>query len=110
MQSCHRVRRQGKLLRERRDPHFHGVQSLDEDLLDRLGRVHSRAMVFKSEDILRNAGFERVNLDLMFASLRKLCRCGRIPCVKPRPAQPEHLSCYEVIYEQDTPLYEQLQG
>jgi coproporphyrinogen III oxidase-like Fe-S oxidoreductase len=44
-----------------------GVQSLDEDLLDRLGRVHSRDMVFKSFDILRRAGFDNINLDLMFA-------------------------------------------
>src|SRR5690606_15619165 len=44
-----------------------GVQSLDEDLLDRLGRIHSRQMVFKSFDILRKAGFDNLNLDLMFA-------------------------------------------
>ena len=43
------------------------MQSLDEALLDRLGRVHSREMVFKSFDILRKAGFENLNLDLMFA-------------------------------------------
>src|SRR5881296_1398457 len=44
-----------------------GVQSLDDQLLDRLGRIHSREMVFKSYDILRRAGFESINLDLMFA-------------------------------------------
>jgi oxygen-independent coproporphyrinogen-3 oxidase len=36
-----------------------GVQSLDEKLLDRLGRIHSREMVFKSFDILRAAGFTK---------------------------------------------------
>src|ERR1041384_4787748 len=44
-----------------------GVQSFDEKLLERLGRIHSRAMVFKSFDILRAAGFENINVDLMFA-------------------------------------------
>ena len=44
-----------------------GVQSLDETLLDRLGRVHCRQMVFNSFDLLRQAGFDNVNLDLMFA-------------------------------------------
>ena len=44
-----------------------GVQSLDEKLLDRLGRVHSREMVFKSFDTLRRSGFDNVNVDLMFA-------------------------------------------
>src|SRR5471030_605020 len=44
-----------------------GVQSLDEKLLDRLGRIHSREIVFKSFDILRASGFENLNIDLMFA-------------------------------------------
>src|SRR4029453_11266314 len=44
-----------------------GVQSFDPRILERLGRVHTRAMVFKSFDILRQAGFESINIDLMFA-------------------------------------------
>src|SRR5437763_6647921 len=44
-----------------------GVQSLDENLLARLGRIHSREMVFKSFHTLRQAGFANLNLDLMFA-------------------------------------------
>jgi oxygen-independent coproporphyrinogen-3 oxidase len=44
-----------------------GVQSLNEQLLDRLGRIHTRDMVFKSFDILRKAGFDNLNIDLMFA-------------------------------------------
>jgi oxygen-independent coproporphyrinogen-3 oxidase len=44
-----------------------GAQSFDEALLDRLGRVHSRLMIFKSFDILRAAGFDNLNVDLMFA-------------------------------------------
>src|SRR5438270_378404 len=42
-----------------------GVQSLNEQLLDRLGRIHSREMVFKSYEVLRQAGFDNINLDLM---------------------------------------------
>ena len=87
-----------------------GVQSLDEALLDRLGRVHSRVMVFKSYDILRNAGFERVNLDLMFAIPSQTMPVWQETLRETIAMQPEHLSCYEVIYEQDTPLYEQLQA
>lgn len=85
-----------------------GVQSLDPGLLERLGRVHTRDMVFRSYETLRSAGFQNVNLDLMFAipgqtlevwhqTLDEILRLGS-----------EHLSCYEVIYEEDTPLYEQL--
>ena len=44
-----------------------GVQSLDETMLERLGRIHTREMVFQSFDLLRRAGFDNLNVDLMFA-------------------------------------------
>jgi oxygen-independent coproporphyrinogen-3 oxidase len=87
-----------------------GVQSLDEKLLDRLGRIHSREMVFKSFDILRHAGFENVNLDLMFAIPTQTMEIWRGTLNEAMAMQSEHLSSYEVIYEDDTPLYEQLQA
>lgn len=87
-----------------------GVQSLDETLLDRLGRIHSREQVFKSFDTLRRAGFENVNVDLMFAIPGQTMQ---VWCDTLRDAMAlgsEHLSCYEVIYEEDTPLYAQLKA
>ena len=87
-----------------------GVQSMDPDLLVRLGRVHSRDMVYKSYDILRNAGFERVNLDLMFAIPSQSMEVWDDTLSEVIAMKPDHLSCYEVIYEQDTPLYEQLKA
>src|SRR5665213_723780 len=87
-----------------------GVQSLDEKLLDRLGRIHSRAMVFKSFDILRRAGFENINLDLMFAIPRQTMEIWRATLNEAMAMQSEHLSSYEVIYEDDTPLFAQLQA
>lgn len=87
-----------------------GVQSLDEKLLDRLGRVHSRAMVFKSFDILRHAGFDNLNLDLMFAIPTQTMGIWRDTLKEAMAMQSEHLSSYEVIYEDDTPLFHQLQA
>jgi oxygen-independent coproporphyrinogen-3 oxidase len=87
-----------------------GVQSLDEKLLDRLGRIHSREMVFKSFDILRAAGFENINLDLMFAIPTQTMEIWRNTLNEAMAMQSEHLSSYEVIYEDDTPLYEQLKA
>lgn len=87
-----------------------GVQSLDEKLLDRLGRIHSREMVFKSFDILRRAGFENINLDLMFAIPTQTMEMWRATLNEAMAMQSEHLSSYEVIYEDDTPLYEQLKA
>ena len=85
-----------------------GVQSLDEALLDRLGRVHSREMVFKSFDILRQAGFDNVNIDLMFAIPGQTLAVWQTTLNEALALGSEHLSSYEVIYEEDTPLYAQL--
>jgi oxygen-independent coproporphyrinogen-3 oxidase len=87
-----------------------GVQSLDEELLDRLGRIHSREQVFKSFDILRAAGFANINLDLMFAIPTQTMEIWRATLNEAMAMQSEHLSSYEVIYEDDTPLYEQLKA
>jgi oxygen-independent coproporphyrinogen-3 oxidase len=87
-----------------------GVQSLNQDLLDRLGRVHSREMVFKSFTVLRQAGFDNVNIDLMFAIPGQTMEIWRQTLTEALALDSEHLSCYEVIYEEDTPLYAQLQA
>lgn len=87
-----------------------GVQSLNENLLDRLGRIHSREMVFKSFDILRHAGFENINIDLMFAIPTQTMAIWRETLNEATAMQSEHLSSYEVIYEDDTPLFQQLQA
>jgi oxygen-independent coproporphyrinogen-3 oxidase len=87
-----------------------GVQSLDEKLLERLGRIHSRETVFKSFDILRKAGFENLNLDLMFAIPTQTMEIWRDTLNEATAMQSEHLSSYEVIYEDDTPLFDQLQA
>jgi oxygen-independent coproporphyrinogen-3 oxidase len=87
-----------------------GVQSLDEALLDRLGRIHSREMVFKSFDILRKAGFDNLNLDLMFAIPGQTQDIWRCTLAEALAMGSEHLSSYEVIYEEDTPLFAQLKS
>lgn len=87
-----------------------GVQSLDEALLDRLGRIHSREMVFKSFDLLRQAGFDNLNLDLMFAIPGQTLEIWQATLVEALGLGSEHLSSYEVIYEDDTPLFAQLQA
>lgn len=87
-----------------------GVQSLDADLLERLGRVHSREMAFRAYDLLRRAGFENVGLDLMFAIPGQSLESWKRTLTEALAMGPEHISCYEVIYEEDTPLYAQLQA
>ena len=100
-----------RLLRERGVNRISmGVQSLDEGLLDRLGRVHSREMVFRSFDVLRKAGFDNINIDLMFAIPGQSMAVWNETLTEATAMESEHLSCYEVIYEEDTPLFHQLKA
>ena len=87
-----------------------GMQSLNEALLESLGRVHTRQMAFKSFDILRQAGFDNLNLDLMFAIPGQTIEVWRETLNEAIAMGSEHLSSYEVIYEEDTPLYELLEA
>jgi oxygen-independent coproporphyrinogen-3 oxidase len=85
-----------------------GVQSLDEALLERLGRIHTRNQVFRSFETLRAAGFDNLNVDLMFAIPGQTMALWLRTLDEALALGSEHLSCYEVIYEEDTPLFAQL--
>ena len=87
-----------------------GVQSLDEGLLERLGRVHTRDMVFRSVEILRSAGIHNLNIDLMFAIPGQTREIWRRTLQEAVALRSEHLSSYEVIYEEDTALYAQMKA
>lgn len=87
-----------------------GVQSFDDALLERLGRIHSRDQVYRSHDTLRAAGFDNLNIDLMFAIPGQTLEVWRATIAEAVRLGTPHLSCYEVIYEDDTPLYEQLKA
>ena len=44
-----------------------GVQSFDEELLQRIGRIHGRAEIERSLASLKSSGINNFNIDLMFA-------------------------------------------
>ena len=87
-----------------------GVQSMDAHLLERLGRIHSREQVFCSFEILRGAGFENINLDLMFGIPGQDLKIWHDTLDTIHALNSEHLSAYEVIYEDDTPLFHQMKA
>jgi oxygen-independent coproporphyrinogen-3 oxidase len=67
-------------------------------------------MVFKSFDTLRAAGFDNVNVDLMFAIPGQTLEVWERTLNEAIALGSEHLSSYEVIYEEDTALYAQLKA
>ena len=87
-----------------------GIQSFSDPLLKRLGRIHSRSEAFASFDLLRRAGFDNVNLDLMFGIPGQTLAIWQETLQEALALESEHLSSYEVTYEDDTPLFAQLQA
>jgi oxygen-independent coproporphyrinogen-3 oxidase len=82
-----------------------GVQSWDEGLLQVLGRVHNAAQAERSYAILREAGFDNVNLDLMFAVPTQTRDQWSASLEKTIALQPEHISAYCLTYEEDTAFF-----
>ncbi|MCE9612018.1 MAG: radical SAM family heme chaperone HemW [Chthoniobacter sp.] len=86
-----------------------GVQSWDDATLRTLGRVHDAEQAEKTYAILRAAGFENINLDLMFAVPGQTAAQWAATLAKTVALQPEHVSAYCLTYEEDTAYFRQLQ-
>jgi oxygen-independent coproporphyrinogen III oxidase len=82
-----------------------GVQSWDEELLKLLGREHNAPQAEESLRILRDAGFENINVDLMFGLPGQTDDQWRATLEKTIALQPEHISTYCLTYEEDTEFF-----
>ena len=83
-----------------------GVQSWDPALLAVLGRVHTAVQAERSYAILREAGFDNVNLDLIFAIPTQTLAQWEGTLAKTIALGPEHISAYCLTYEEDTAFFE----
>jgi len=79
-----------------------GVQSWEPELLRLLGRVHTATQARRSYEILREAGFERVNLDLIFGIPGQTQDQWRDSLDRTIALRPDHISAYCLTYEEDT--------
>jgi len=83
-----------------------GAQSAHEDELRLLGRIHTWEQVAQSVSLARAAGFDNINLDLMSALPGQDWPGLRASLQAALSLKPAHLSCYSLILEEGTPLYE----
>ena len=79
-----------------------GVQSFDDDALAALGRIHSGAEARRAIDAARAAGFDELNLDLMYALPGQDVDAALADVDAALAHDPEHLSCYELTLEPNT--------
>jgi oxygen-independent coproporphyrinogen-3 oxidase len=84
------------------------VQTFDAGLMDALGRKHGPEKVYQAYDIIRNAGFKSVNLDLIFGIPHQTLTQWESDMTRAVELGPEHLSTYCLTFEEDTALYYRL--
>jgi len=79
-----------------------GIQSFHDESLRRLGRVHSSGEAVAAVDIAHRAGFDNINLDLMFGLPEATPDTSRTDVATAVGLQPAHISLYQLTLEPNT--------
>jgi oxygen-independent coproporphyrinogen-3 oxidase len=85
-----------------------GIQSFTPHVLETLGREHSAEQASESVGILREAGMPQVNIDLMFSIPGQSEADWENTVGHAVSLNPDHLSAYNLTYEEDTAFFESL--
>ncbi|MFZ5606613.1 MAG: radical SAM family heme chaperone HemW [Pseudomonadota bacterium] len=79
-----------------------GVQSFDDGCLQRLGRIHSSTDAERAVKAAQDAGFDNLNLDLMYALPGQTLAMAEKDIERALALQPAHLSHYQLTLEPGT--------
>ena len=84
-----------------------GLQSVNDDELRMLGRIHTYREFLNTWETVRGAGFRNVNIDLISAIPGQTLESWSRTLRTAAELEPEHISAYSLIIEEGTPFYEQ---
>lgn len=87
-----------------------GVQAMDNDRLHFMGRIHTAENVVRDMKLLRQKGFDNINLDLMFSIPGETTEQALEDARRIIELGPEHISCYSLQIEEGTPFAEMIAG
>ena len=82
-----------------------GLQSVHENELKKLGRIHSFEDFLTTFKNARNAGFDKLNVDLMYGIPYQTKESFKKTLDTVVSLSPEHISAYGLIVEEGTPFY-----
>ena len=82
-----------------------GVQSLEADRLKALGRIHDPGQARAALHLARTAGFDNINLDLMYALPGQDLAEAAADLDAVIALGPEHISYYQLTLEPNTPFH-----
>ncbi len=81
-----------------------GVQSLQDNELRALGRIHTAEQALRAIEEAKHAGFRRINVDLMSGIPCQTAESFRDTLTKILQLNLSHISAYSLILEEGTPL------
>lgn len=82
-----------------------GVQSADDELLRRIGRIHTFEQVRQAVQTIRKAGIRNLSMDLIYGLPGQTMEQWVSTLAEVLALGPEHISCYGLKLEEGTPLY-----
>ena len=87
-----------------------GLQSANDKELKTIGRIHDYEEFKKSFNLARLAGFKNINVDLMSALPGQTLESYRDTLAKVITLNPDHISAYSLIVEDETPLKDMVES
>ena len=85
-----------------------GIQSFDNQILRRLGRLHDKNEAFQKIQMARKAGFDNISIDLMFGIPDQSSKTWLDSVRQGIFLGPQHISLYSLELEKGTPLYKEV--
>ncbi len=82
-----------------------GLQSVHENELKKLGRIHNYRDFYETYSMLRRHGVKNVNVDLMFGIPEQTCESFQKTLDEVISLSCEHVSVYGLILEEGTPFF-----
>lgn len=86
-----------------------GIQSFHQEELNFLHRIHTPEEGKDAVRIAREAGFDNVNIDIIFALPNQTIESWISTLEQAMALNTEHISAYSLIFEEKTPLFAMLQ-
>ena len=86
-----------------------GAQSMVDDELKVLGRIHTSDDTKNTVALVRDAGIDNISLDLMYALFNQTMDSLCCSIDQITDLAPNHISCYGLKIEEGTPFYTMLQ-
>lgn len=87
-----------------------GLQSTKNDILKKIGRIHTYQEFLKIYKLARETGFKNINIDLMIGIPGQKIGDLKNTLQDIIKLEPEHISVYSLIIEENTPIEKMLEN